>query len=330
MFLGICYYLVSHHYFLSSLFAFIALIGSIMVSYTRARAEGLGVQSKGGLMQRPERVITIGICALACGITGHYIGGDYKIYVPGISFHVFETMSIFTFPITIMAVMTNITAINRLRDAKKALDAREIQVKEEVREEPNLKKQASTIAVTGFFLIASLLTLGNATHALAQENSDPSPLKFPTPKGISNQLFYLQRDPNTNTIICELNTDSKGVVDKDAPVLVYWLRYQENGEKKELGYIQRKFAYGVESKALGKDQYELRFVSHKKLPMYLVKSEEDKKYHVYVTVNNKKIQIERIYLRIEGGSFWLPNVKYVEIKGMNTSTNSLITERIKI
>ena len=38
-FLGICYYLVAHHYLLGSLFAFIALIGSMMVSYTRARAE---------------------------------------------------------------------------------------------------------------------------------------------------------------------------------------------------------------------------------------------------------------------------------------------------
>src|ERR1700744_6619152 len=60
MFFGICYYLVAHHYFLSSIFAFVAMIGSMMVSYVRARAEGLGIESKGGLMQRPERVITIG------------------------------------------------------------------------------------------------------------------------------------------------------------------------------------------------------------------------------------------------------------------------------
>src|SRR5690606_33064314 len=120
-----CYYLVSHHYFLSSLFAFIALIGSMMVSYTRARAEGLGVECKGGLMQRPERVVTIGVFAIACGVASSFLGGDYKIYVPGIRFHIFETMSIFTLPITIMAVMTNITAINRLRDAKRALDATE-------------------------------------------------------------------------------------------------------------------------------------------------------------------------------------------------------------
>jgi CDP-diacylglycerol--glycerol-3-phosphate 3-phosphatidyltransferase len=122
MFLGICYYLVAHHYFLSSIFAFVALIGSMMVSYVRARAEGLGVEIKGGLMQRPERVVTIGFFALLCGIISIYIGGDYKLWVPGVKFHVFETMSIFTFPIVALAFLTNITAFRRLVDAKRALE----------------------------------------------------------------------------------------------------------------------------------------------------------------------------------------------------------------
>jgi CDP-diacylglycerol--glycerol-3-phosphate 3-phosphatidyltransferase len=121
MFLGICYYLVGHHYFLSSIFAFIALIGSMMVSYVRARAEGLGIECKGGLMQRPERIVTIGLCAVLCGITSFYIGGDYKLYIPWVKFHIFETMSIFTVPIAIVAVLTNITAFKRLMDAKKAI-----------------------------------------------------------------------------------------------------------------------------------------------------------------------------------------------------------------
>src|SRR5271154_3132842 len=73
MFLGICYYLVAHHYFLSSLMAFITLIGSMMVSYVRARAEGLGVECRNGLMQRPERVVTTGVAALLCGIIANYI-----------------------------------------------------------------------------------------------------------------------------------------------------------------------------------------------------------------------------------------------------------------
>ena len=124
MFLGICYYLVAHHYFLSSLFAFIALIGSMMVSYTRARSEGLGIENKGGVMQRPERVVLTGLSAMACGIAGHYIGGDYKYFVPFFRYHIFETMTIFTLPLTIMAILTNVTALKRLMHAKKALEGR--------------------------------------------------------------------------------------------------------------------------------------------------------------------------------------------------------------
>jgi CDP-diacylglycerol--glycerol-3-phosphate 3-phosphatidyltransferase len=125
MFFGICYYLVAQHYLLSSIFAFIALIGSMMVSYVRARAEGLGIECKGGLMQRPERVVTIGLFAIICGVSSLYMGGNYKLYVSGIKYHVFETMSIFTIPITILAVLTNITAFNRLKEAKVGLDKKD-------------------------------------------------------------------------------------------------------------------------------------------------------------------------------------------------------------
>ena len=38
-----------------------ALLGSILVSYTRARAESLGVECKSGIMTRPERIILVAI-----------------------------------------------------------------------------------------------------------------------------------------------------------------------------------------------------------------------------------------------------------------------------
>lgn len=125
MFLGICYYLVAHHYFVSSLFAFIGLIGSMMVSYTRARAEGLGIQVKGGLMQRPERIVLVGTSALLCGLLAPYIGNNFKWYIKGIPFHLFETMSIFTIPLTVLAILTNVTAYHRVMEAKRALDAKD-------------------------------------------------------------------------------------------------------------------------------------------------------------------------------------------------------------
>ncbi len=120
MFFGIAYYLVSYHYFLSGIFAFIAMIGSIMVSYVRARAEGLGKDCKVGIMQRPERILTIGIFAILYGLISHFTG-DFKIIVDWLPFPFIENISIFTIPIFILAVLTNYTAFQRLNHCRKIM-----------------------------------------------------------------------------------------------------------------------------------------------------------------------------------------------------------------
>lgn len=311
MFLGICYYLVAHHYFFSSLFAFIALIGSMMVSYTRARAEGLGIALKSGLMQRPERVVLVGVTALACGITGSIIGGDYKYVVEGTNFQLFETISIFTIPLTIMAILTNITAYKRLMDAKKLMDEND--------RKKGLLKMVITVLITSSFLLNS--DTANAQAAI--QNNFP----IPTSK---NMLFYLQRNHNSNTLVYEINYDKKGMVDTSNPVLVYWIRYAENGEQKELSYIQRNYAYGIKSKVIGKDAYEIKFVSYKKFAMKLVKSATDNKYKVLATINNKEAVLNRIYLQINGGTFWFPKIEFVELKGAEYANGKEIVERKKI
>lgn len=124
MFLGICFYLISQDYFLSSLFAFIALIGSIMVSYVRARAEGLGIECSVGMMQRPARVVTIGASAMFCGIT-YYFTGSFSFHIETPPFTYFETISIFTLPVTLVAILSNYTAFQRLMHVKKELDRKD-------------------------------------------------------------------------------------------------------------------------------------------------------------------------------------------------------------
>lgn len=41
--------------------ALLGIIGTFLVSYTRARAEGLGIDAKVGVMQRPERVVLLSV-----------------------------------------------------------------------------------------------------------------------------------------------------------------------------------------------------------------------------------------------------------------------------
>jgi CDP-diacylglycerol--glycerol-3-phosphate 3-phosphatidyltransferase len=43
------------------IFVFVSAIGSLMVSYAKARAEGLGLECKTGLLARPERVVILAL-----------------------------------------------------------------------------------------------------------------------------------------------------------------------------------------------------------------------------------------------------------------------------
>ncbi|MBN2012991.1 CDP-alcohol phosphatidyltransferase family protein [candidate division KSB1 bacterium] len=66
-----------------------AIGGSVMTSYVRARAEGLGLECKVGIMQRAERVVYLGVGALIHEVT-------------------------LLIAIVLIAILANITAIHRL------------------------------------------------------------------------------------------------------------------------------------------------------------------------------------------------------------------------
>ena len=53
---------------LALVFTALALSGSFMVSYCRARAEGLGMDCEVGMLQRPERIVILGIGLMAADI----------------------------------------------------------------------------------------------------------------------------------------------------------------------------------------------------------------------------------------------------------------------
>jgi phosphatidylglycerophosphate synthase len=72
----------------------LAMAGSLLVSYTRARAEGLGLDCKVGFMQRAERVIFLGGAAL---LFGSWRGGVVMSLV-----------------MVVMALATNGTALYRI------------------------------------------------------------------------------------------------------------------------------------------------------------------------------------------------------------------------
>jgi CDP-diacylglycerol--glycerol-3-phosphate 3-phosphatidyltransferase len=73
---------------------YFTFLGSTMVSYTRARAEGLGIECKVGFMQRAERMTLL--------VLGALIGTIFKVFDPAM-----------ITVLTAIAVVSNITAIER-------------------------------------------------------------------------------------------------------------------------------------------------------------------------------------------------------------------------
>jgi CDP-diacylglycerol---glycerol-3-phosphate 3-phosphatidyltransferase len=82
----------------------VAVLGSLMVSYTRARAEALGVECKVGLATRPVRVVILSIgLVFARGASL----GDFQLLAPAIY---------------VLAALTTITVIQRVWHVKRELE----------------------------------------------------------------------------------------------------------------------------------------------------------------------------------------------------------------
>jgi CDP-diacylglycerol--glycerol-3-phosphate 3-phosphatidyltransferase len=94
IYLGIGAYFINFEDYRTAVGTFLALSGSFMVSYARARAESLGFEAKLGFMQRPERIVLIGLGAL--------------IHITA-----------FKIAIWLVAVLSNYTALQRIRSAYK-------------------------------------------------------------------------------------------------------------------------------------------------------------------------------------------------------------------
>ena len=84
----------------------VAVLGSLMVSYTRARAEALGVECKVGLATRPVRVVVLSIGLVFAKGAGL---GDFELLAPAIY---------------AIAALTTITAAQRVWHVRNELSER--------------------------------------------------------------------------------------------------------------------------------------------------------------------------------------------------------------
>jgi phosphatidylglycerophosphate synthase len=91
--------------------AFVAVIASLLISYARARGEGLGVRAEVGLMQRPERLVLLVISLFLAPIAAVFLepaatAPVYHVAIVGVG---------------LLALLSSITAFRRARWIYRAL-----------------------------------------------------------------------------------------------------------------------------------------------------------------------------------------------------------------
>ena len=194
----------------------------------------------------------------------------------------------------------------------------------------NLRAAAFALPITLFCLVPVVSGAAARTLSSKVEVLDQVPAarpEFPVPNE-PNQLFYIQRSVNDNTVIYAANLDRRGRLDRDTPIDVYWRWYNVDGHKKALNFLERMMAYGVRTIASnssgGSVAVRLAALPERKLTL----DQDDKgRPEAILQMGNRLARLVYVYLQVDDHGF-MPSVKAIDVFGIDKLTGKALREHI--
>jgi len=166
--------------------------------------------------------------------------------------------------------------------------------------------------IRALLLIAAALLAGGAGEG------------FPVPKE-ENLIFYVQRSLNSNTIVYTARLDENGQLDARRPVDVFWRRFNDDGERKELSGIERNIAFGVRADPVPGQPgtFRMRVVSYPKRTALL--KLVDGVPRLEMDVAGEPCRLDHAYLEVDDSGS-VPSVTRVDLFGYSLATGKLVKE----
>jgi hypothetical protein len=175
-----------------------------------------------------------------------------------------------------------------------------------------MKKFIKTLGISVFLLFTSNFTFASDSG-----------------KTNDNSLFKIGRSKDANEIYYEVKTTPGGLLDIKEPIKIYWIKYTDNNAIEPLTLVQQKFAYGLKFLKVNSESAEFQFVSYSKRTLSLRKN-SDGNYGVFTEVDGKKVELERVFIQIDGGTFWFPKITRVEVHAKKAEAGELLVEVIEL
>jgi hypothetical protein len=139
-----------------------------------------------------------------------------------------------------------------------------------------------------------------------------------------NQLFYVQRSPNANTVIYAARLDAAG---NPRDVEAFWRKFNIDGSKQPLNFIERMMAYGVKvdrSKSGQPVTFTIAALPERKLTLSM-----DAQHHpqALMQVGSHTIKLAYVYLQVVEGGL-MPSVPSLDVFGTDIASGKAIHEHL--
>jgi hypothetical protein len=142
-----------------------------------------------------------------------------------------------------------------------------------------------------------------------------------------NQLFYIQRSPNDNTVVYAAKLDAHGDFDRSTPVQAYWRKFNIDGSKQPLNFMERLMAYGVRMDPIRPGQpitFRVVALPDRKLTLAM-----DAQHHpeALLQIGSHTVKMAYVYLQVVEGGL-LPSVPSLDIFGTDIVSGKAIHEHL--
>jgi len=142
-----------------------------------------------------------------------------------------------------------------------------------------------------------------------------------------DQLFYVQRSPNSNTVIYAARLDAKGNLNSSAPVEAFWRKFNIDGSRQPLNFIERAMAYGVrlDSRKTGKPvTFSIAALPERKVTVSL---DNDHRPQALMQIGSHLVKVAYVYLQVVEGGL-LPKIPSLDIFGTDIASGKAIHEHL--
>ena len=137
-------------------------------------------------------------------------------------------------------------------------------------------------------------------------------------------LFRIERSTNRNVVEYDLRLSRDGAPDPKDPVSVYWIMLEEGGRLEGLTFFERQFAYGVDVTP-GRDGLTLHLAALRDRSVHVRRRGE--RWEAQTMIAGHLAALRRIWVQSESGVLG-PNVKFVEVTGIDVESGRVRSERI--